>query len=258
MQEKKSAGERVRGKKISLDTDKVKEFFDARRKKELPYLYNYTNYQDNRPELALERDRAEKARIAPLLDVDKEALILDIGCGVGRWGDEFAAHLVGKGRYIGVDYSEGILQLAKEHAEKRRNFEFYCACFQEICRALPLKYQGRIFDRILVNGVLMYINDDDLRACLESVKQLLADGGVVYIKESVSCGARLTLNQIYSEELTHDYSAIYRGIGEYEALWKEHFPADEGWKIASHGEVWDSALSSRRETTSYFWLVQRQ
>lgn len=258
MQEKKSAGERIRDKKISLDADKVKEFFDARCQKELPYLYNYTNYQDNNPELALERDRTEKSRIAPMLKVEREDLILDIGCGVGRWGDEFAVHLAGRGRYVGVDYSEGILQLAKEHAEGRENCEFYCASFQELCCALPQKYRQRVFDLILVNGVLMYVNDDDLRACLNNVKQLLSDGGLLYIKESVSYGKRLTLDQIYSEELTHDYSAIYRSIAEYETLWGEYFPAGEGWEIVEHGEVWENALGNRRETTAYFWLVRRR
>lgn len=258
MQEKKSEGGRIRERKVSLDTEKVKAFFDARCQKELPYLYNYTNYQDKQPELALERDRAEKARIEPLLRAGSEALILDIGCGVGRWGDAFAARLAGKGRYIGVDYSEGLLQIAKGHAKERGNCEFYCASFQNLCDALPQKYQGRVFDLILVNGVLMYVNDDDLAICLANVKRLLADGGEVYIKESVSWGERLTLDRIYSEELAHDYSAIYRGIAEYEALWCEHFPAREGWGIAAHGEVWENALGNRRETTAYFWLVERQ
>jgi len=113
-------------------------------------------------------------------------------------------------------------------------------------------------DLILVNGVLMYVNDDDLRACLNNVKQLLSDGGLLYIKESVSYGKRLTLDQIYSEELAHDYSAIYRSIAEYETLWDEYFPAGEGWEIVEHGEVWENALGNRRETTAYFWLVRRR
>lgn len=257
MQEK-SAGERIREKKVSLDTAKVKAFFDARCQKDLPYLYNYTNYQDNHPALALERDRAEKARIAPLLAAASDALILDIGCGVGRWGDEFAVHLAGNGRYVGVDYSEGLLQLAKEHAKERENCEFYCASFQELSAALPQKYRGKVFDRILVNGVLMYVNDEDLPLCISHVKDLLSRGGILYVKESVSYGKRLTLNQMYSEELSHDYSAIYRGIDEYEALWREFFPAQDGWKIIEHGEVWENALGNRRETTAYFWLVQRK
>ena len=116
MQEKKSAGERIRDKKISLDADKVKAFFDARCQKELPYLYNYTYYEDNNPALALECDHTEKSRIALMLKVECEELVLVIGCGVVRWGEETAAHHAGRGLYGGDEYRQAILQLANERA----------------------------------------------------------------------------------------------------------------------------------------------
>lgn len=256
--QKKSDNERVRAKNISLATEKVKDFFDTRCQKKLPYLYNYTNYQDKQPELALERDRAEKELILPLFSVTSKMKILDIGCGVGRWGDAFAEILEEGGRYVGVDYSEGLLQLAKDHAKDRDNCEFYLARFQEVAKVLPQQYRGRIFERILVNGVLMYINDDEIALCLSNVKSLLYDGGVLYLKESVSYDKRLTLNQIYSEELMHEYSAIYRSIAEYEAFFQQCFSAQEGWCITAHGEVWKNTLENRKETTAYFWILKRR
>ncbi len=253
--QKNSAKERVREKRIVLDTEKVKEFFDTRCQKKLPYLYNYTNYQDKRPELALERDRAEKERVLPLLSATGKMQILDIGCGVGRWGDAFF-EILKEGHYVGVDYSEGLLQLAKDHAKDRANYEFYCARFQEVAQLLPQQYRGRVFDRILVNGVLMYINDDEIGLCLSNIKRLLSYGGVVYLKESVSYDKRLTLNQIYSEELTHEYSAIYRSIAEYEQLFQVYLPIKEGWHITACGEVWENTLENRKETTAYFWILE--
>ena len=76
---------RIKNEKIRIDDAQVKAFFDSRVKKRLPYMINYTNYQDQHPELAVQRDVYEKSIIMPLLSLTDNSRVLDIGCGVGRW-----------------------------------------------------------------------------------------------------------------------------------------------------------------------------
>ena len=40
-----------------------------------------------------------------MLDIQSENSVLDIGCGVGRWGDEIVK-ILKTGKYIGIDYSK--------------------------------------------------------------------------------------------------------------------------------------------------------
>lgn len=61
----------------------------------------------------------------------------------------------------------------------------------------------------------MYINEDDLRKCYAQLRELLKDGGRLYMEESVGLKERLTLNHIWSENLGDNYDAIYRTREEY-------------------------------------------
>lgn len=105
---------RIIGKISDIDTDVTRTFFDNRIKKKLPHRYNYVIYQDANPELALERDMYEKSKIGPLLKIQRYSKVLDIGCGVGRWGDEIAPQLI-EGKYVGIDFSKQLIQIAQDN-----------------------------------------------------------------------------------------------------------------------------------------------
>lgn len=248
---------RVVGEKIVINESEVKSFFDRRCEKKLPYLYNYVNYQDKHPELALERDRYEKDKILPLLQLRKGSRVLDIGCGVARWATEgVMGTITAEGAYVGVDYTRGLLDMARKNTAAYPNCRFFCGSFQDIRSVLPQDLLDTRFDVILVNGVMMYINDEDIAACLGNVSSLLADGGIAYLKESVGFTERLTLNETYSDELTSTYSAIYRSIAEYDAFFARFFPADS-FTVVERDDMWKWNLHNRRETTAYYWIIRK-
>ena len=240
-------------KKVDVNDEKVHEFFDNRVNKKLFHRYNLVNYQDNHPELAIERDKIEKNKILPLLKLNENSRILDIGCGVGRWGDALAPKL-STGLYVGVDYSEQLIEVAKKSAleDGTDNKRLYLVGkFQQIDELLKQNHLGN-FDLIIVNGVLMYINDYDVDTCITSLPSLLSPNGNIYIKESVGIEKRFTLNDIYSEELTSQYSAIYRSIKEYNDLFERLLPQ---MRILQTGEPFENdLLHTRKETSICFWF----
>ena len=248
-------GERVRAERIEIDKEATKNFFDARSKKKLPYLYNYTNYQDKSPELVLHRDSHEKSKILPLLDIKTDMRVLDIGCGVGRWAESVLSH---GGIYTGVDYSESLLALAREACSAITDgisrYEFICSSFQDLSENLRTECTTQGFDIIIVNGVMMYINDKELGGCLENVDALLKSDGLFYVKEPVSYAERLTLNQVYSDEMECEYSAIYRSVNEYEKLW-ETFGGR--YVLLQKGSMYESALNNRKETGAFYWVMRK-
>ena len=248
--------QRIKTNKIAIDEDDVKLFFNNRVNKNLPYLINYTNYQDKHPELALERDKYEKDRIMPFLNLQPESRILDIGCGVGRWGNHILKILSNQGMYVGADYSGNILNLAKNHFRENKNFYFCESSFQDILLNLPGNIKQNNFNVILINGVMMYINDTDLAQCMSNLKELVTVSGRICIKESVGLQDRLTLNKIYSEELESQYSAIYRGVEEYNILFRDAFSGDK-FNIVYQDVMWQGDLANRKETTAYFWIIEK-
>ena len=58
-------------------------------------------YQDKNQVLAKERDTYEKNKIKSLVNFSKNQVVLDIGCGIGRWADEISSEVK---NYIGIDY----------------------------------------------------------------------------------------------------------------------------------------------------------
>lgn len=242
--------------RVTIDNNKMKDFFEQRADKDLPHRYNYVIYQDSHPELALQRDEYEKSRFLKYMNLKPDSKILDIGCGVGRWGDEIVRHL-STGRYVGVDYSPNMLEVARKELEHTGKCDFFCGDFREIRGILSAHQVKTKFDVILLNGILMYINDDDISKCLGAVAELLAEGGVVYIKESVGKEERLTLKEFYSNELKSNYSAIYRSINEYNSLFNKIF-IDKYYKTVSQGETWKREQQNRSDTTSYYWIINKR
>lgn len=249
---------RILSEAVDINNDKVHSFFDNRVNKKLFHRYNLINYQDNNPTLALERDEQEKRKIRPFLSISENMRILDIGCGVGRWGDELVPELTG-GIYVGVDYSEQLINIAREAAEETKTAEkrkYLVGSFQDLTDVLESNGVNEGFDLVIINGVLMYINDTDINNCMGGIGSLLNKKGMIYIKESVGINSRLTLKDIYSEELTSDYSAIYRSKNEYEDYFSRCL--DELVLVAEGETFEDQNLHNRKETTSYFWIFCNQ
>lgn len=246
---------RISGSEVEIDNARVQSFFEQRKNKELPHRYNLVNYQDNHPERAIERDASEKERVSPYFPCRGEHHVLDVGCGVGRWGDLIVPQLSG-GRYVGVDYTSHFIEVAKKQFHDKPDACFLCGSFQNLTACLRDAHEYRLFDRILVNGVLMYINDDDVGICLEQIRDLTADQGLVYIKESVGVKKRLTLKEFYSEELTASYSVIYRSIAEYSSLVTKHF-LNNGYGILNCGATWGNGLDETGETSNWYWIIQK-
>ena len=216
---------RVVEKKVMISDESVKNFFEDRAKKILPHKYNYAIYQDDNPELAIKRDEYEKKFILDKLDLQKGVRILDIGCGVGRWADEFTKCDIGI--YVGVDICKDYLKIAQESVKQNaERFSFVEGSFTNVLESLvtnklPLKY-----DLILINGVFLYINDDKIEDCLKIVKGLLSEEGKVYIKDAIGIANRLTLQEYKSEGLKGNYSAIYRPLQDWNQWLGKVFSSD--------------------------------
>ena len=209
--------ERVYGEKINIDTENTISFYNQRAKTIKTREREYTTVLlgDKDPDFSVKWDAYEKQFILPKLKLTKEKAILDIGCGIGRWAEA----VVGQCKeYYGVDFSSEMIAVAKENI-KKENSHFYTMSLVDALS--DLKITARKYDIVLMTGVSMYINEEELIKCYHGLKRLAKRDTLFYFEESVGKKERLTLNHIWSEDLKDCYGAIYRTREEYKSLIRE-------------------------------------
>ena len=209
--------ERVYGEKINIDTKNTISFYNQRAKTIKTREREYTTVLlgDQDPDFSVKWDAYEKQFILPKLKLTKEKLVLDIGCGIGRWAEA----VVGQCKeYYGVDFSSEMIAVAKQNV-RNNHCHFYT---MSIVDALSdPKITARKYDLVLMAGVSMYINEDELKESYRLLRKLVNKDSLFYFEESVGKKERLTLNHIWSEDLQDYYGAIYRTREEYKSLIRE-------------------------------------
>ena len=158
--------------------------------------------------------------------------------------------------YIGIDYSSKLLKIANENLKDYgENFKLLHGSFQNFHEVLCENEIDSKFDMIFVNGVMMYINDIDLKNGLKQINTVCKEHCELYFKESMAFDKRLTLNDIYSDSLTQNYTAIYRSIDEYKEMLNIFL--ESNFKIKEDGTLFDTALQNRKETVDYYFILER-
>ena len=233
---------RIYEDKININSNDTKEFW-VNRAEQTINLTSVLLGADKDSQAQLERNLKEKEILISLINNKKNLRILDIGCGIGRWAENLINNM---DSYVGIDYSKGFIEYAKEKYKSNDSIEFYEMSLLDITNDLLSKK----FDLIICTGVLMYVNDADLLNILTNVKQML--GGYFYIQESISImDKRLTLDNFKSEALNANYSAIYRMSSEYEKIFN-----DLNFNIINTNLLLDDKIGARQETNARYWLLK--
>lgn len=235
---------RIYGEKRKIEASKVKHFFESRFSKENPLASVMLRSQDG-DDIAERRNRKERALLLDLLDTTKPLCILDIGCGMGRIYDNLKDYV---DFYDGVDFAENYIEAANQMFGND-NVAFY----QMSATDIDKNKLRRSYDAIIVTGLCVYLNDDEIPFLMNDINDLLEEGGTLYFRESISViEGRLTLKDYPSKELKADYNAIYRTATEYEQLFQEHL---EYFQVLSTDLLLDDELGTRKETNQRYWFM---
>jgi SAM-dependent methyltransferase len=236
-----------------LDPAAVAAFFDARASRidEVGPM-KAVIYQDKGGDLAQRRDQAEADCLMPRLALDGRQRLLDIGCGTGRWTERISSLVFA---YHGIDFNEGFLAHARAAHAGLPN----CRFSRVGADALSADALGEAgFDRVLCAGVSIYLNEDQLARMYSGIASIAAENCRIVFREPVGVGQRLTLRDHYSDELEHEYHAIYRT--EDELLEAMRGPLlGNGFDLTGRGDVFDELdLNNRAETRQRWLVLERQ
>lgn len=244
---------RISGGREAIDGASVRAFFEERaRKAEQLGALRAVTYQDRHPNLAEQRDAAEKALLLPKLDLRATDRVLDVGCGTGRWTAELTREC---GSYCGADASPGLVDVARN-----AHSAVQCAHFV-VCPIEQLSLQrlgvSQPFTRIVCVGVLMYVNDDGVAEGLRAMLACAAPQCRILIREPLGIQVRLTLKEHFSDEMQQTYNAVYRTEAELvDLLAATLLPA--GFVILEQGDVYrDPTLNNRTETRQRYVMLAR-
>jgi demethylmenaquinone methyltransferase / 2-methoxy-6-polyprenyl-1,4-benzoquinol methylase len=134
---------------------------------------------------------AWRVRAADRAEVGPGDSVLDVCCGTGDFSFELAGRVAPGGRVVGCDFSEPMLDLAREKAERTgaTSVRF------EWADALQLPYDDGRFDAVTVGFAVR--NLSDLDAGLRELTRVLRPGGRLVILE-ITQPTRPPLSTFYS------------------------------------------------------------
>ena len=186
--------------------DKSKEFWEKKSS-------DYNTAFEELHEVAEYLETTETRHLFKVLSLSPEFDVLDLGCGVGRWAFEFAPKVKS---VVAIDFSEGMIRRAREKAEKLQveNISFDVG---DVSQFLTDKK----FDLILISGVLVYFDDEQLKQVVQNVAGLLKPNGVVISRETIGIHEEVQLRNEFVEKIKGEYSAVYRLPNSYITLFEQ-------------------------------------
>ncbi|AEO99787.1 MULTISPECIES: class I SAM-dependent methyltransferase [Heyndrickxia] len=118
-------------------------------------------------------DRSWIDMMRSLLTVEHISNALDIGCGGGIYSKALAD--MGVQTVIGIDFSEPILEGAKENCKDYKNISF------QLGNAYDTGLESQSFQLVIERALIHHLRD--LLACFKEAHRLLKDGGVFIIQD---------------------------------------------------------------------------
>jgi SAM-dependent methyltransferase len=166
---------------------------------------SYMVHEQNLPENSIHyRLRKEVATVTDWFDaVLQTGRVLDLGCGAGTWTKIFA------NRYDSVIGFEQSSSMAAAARTLLAPFPGAKIVEGDVRKDLPTGP----FDLIFLGGLCMYLNDDDVVKLLRSLKDRLAPGASIVLRETTVPKGKLTPGG--------EYQAVYRNVTLYQDLFRE-------------------------------------
>jgi SAM-dependent methyltransferase len=229
-----------------IDQDKVKAFWDARAKTFGALDFNSIANLEQDPENLALKIRLESEKVGQYLGEVAGKTILDLGAGVGQWAFRFQEQ--GAKHVTAVEYSAELAAIGSREAERRGTpqVEFVVSPAEKFT-------SDRKFDVVYISGLFVYMNDDQAEKLTAGLARFCHANTFVLLRDGTGVSKRHEINNRFSQHLQADYSATYRTVDEYAALFGRH-----GFRIVRHENMFDEGcvLNKYPETRLHIFEIR--
>jgi len=228
-----------------VDTEYMRLFWEKRAQNHV-LNESLTNLEEDSELLRLKM-QCETPKMQQYIQPTKEMKMLDLGSGYGTWSFMFADNV---DLIHAVDYTEEMIELGRRRAvkENKNNISFFVSSVQD--------YTSNVwYDLVLLSGVCLYLNDNDIRLMLKNMQDYTKKDTVLVLRDSTSIQDRYVINKEYSERLGTMYSATYRTREEYIKLFESI-----GFELEDDEDMFDekSPLNKHKETRLRIYRFRRK
>jgi aspartate racemase len=195
---------------LTLDTEKIRQFWDKRARMienhEIGILQStlLTKSEDD----ARKKDRTEKKILLEILKpiLNKDGIMLELGCGTGRWSRVFSRHVK---KIEAYDQCHQYITIAKRITRESDidNITYSCKCVEKI----PHKKK---YDYVVSIALLHYLNEEQFKSVIRLIKTTVKNDGYAIFRESFGVEKRFELHGYHSDVLDTEYYAVYRTSDE--------------------------------------------
>lgn len=121
-------------------------------------------------------------------------IVLDLGCGNGRWSEEFCKR--GAKDVYAIDVSGAMIDQTKERQQLKQLSSLHLIIGD--MRSLPIKDSS--VDLAFSSFSLMYFNDSDLEKIFQELKRVTKPGATLYIATNIIASPDKEFLAIHKEE----------------------------------------------------------
>ena len=197
------------GGSLQLDYSKVRAYWQHAKPSMLgPYMMDGFGFPAGAGRFRFrgELDAVEEA----VKDLRPDISVLDLGSGVGVWTEYFAQRFA---KVVSVEASPTLYAALKERCSRYTNV---VAFGEDVLSFEPKGGFGLVF----LGGLLMYLNERDVRALLGRLVSCLEPDALILCREStIRRGSRT---------LQGDYQVAYRSVETYQGIFR-----DVGFNVVS-------------------------
>jgi len=179
-----------------LDYKKTKKFWEGRGEKVSDSYSSLQSVTNVKSIMGAEyRDKTEKKLLYSIVPFNKDLVVLDLGCGTGRWTLDIAKKVK---QVVGIDFAESLLDIARKDAKKQglKNVVFVETSLNDY----PYDKQ---FDIVYAGSVFQYLEDKELEEVLGSIKKCLTKEGFFITRDTLT-------SKEQPVRKTGDYHVIFR------------------------------------------------
>ncbi|MCH8251669.1 MAG: class I SAM-dependent methyltransferase [Planctomycetes bacterium] len=198
-----------------LDYSKVRAYWKRVRPSMLgPYMMDGFGFPASAGRF---RFRGELSAVTEAIqNLGPDTAVLDLGSGVGVWTEYFAQRFA---KVVAVEASSALYDVLKDRCSRYPNVTTYNRDVRSFDPDGKFGASGG-FGLVFLGGLLMYLNDRDVRALLRRLIPHLEPGAVVLCRESTI--------QHGVQALQGDYQVVYRSVETY-----RNMLVDAGFDVVS-------------------------